>query len=129
MIGETILAAILLAGPSYPVPADQARYVQCVAQRESQGNPRSTNRSGGYFGMFQMSRSLANGATWMMLDWLRTWHPHPRRYAAQLRSVEPQLWPRNIQIAAMVETLNHRGKWSGARHWAGGRYSCPIGAQ
>lgn len=124
-----VLVAAIASGPTYSIPADQVQYVQCVAERESHGNPRSTNRSGGYFGMFQMTRPLANGATWMMLDWLATWNDHPKRFAAQLRAVEPHHWPRNIQIAAMVETLNHRGKWTGARHWAGGRYPCPIGAK
>lgn len=117
----------MVAGPTYPVPVDQARYVECIAERESHSNPRSTNRANGYFGMFQFNDALTDGATWMMLDWLKTWHPHPRRFAAYLRTVEMHKWPRNLQIAAMLETLNHRGKWSGAHHWAGGRYSCTPG--
>lgn len=126
-MAAAVLAAALVAGPAYPVPPDQVAYMHCVAERESHSNPRSTNRAHGYFGMFQMNRALANGATWMMLDWIATWHPHPRKYAAQLRAIEPHKWPRNIQVAAFIETLNHRGKWSGARHWAGGRWTCRPG--
>ena len=123
----TVLAAAIATGPTYPVPADQVTYMRCVAERESHSNPRSTNRANGYYGMFQMSRPLARGATWMMLDWIATWHPRPRKFAAQLRAIEPHLWPRNIQVAAFIETLNHHGKWSGARHWSGGRYPCTPG--
>ena len=127
MILAALLAGAMLSGPVYAVPQDQARYVSCVAERESHSNPRSTNRAHGYFGMFQFNDALTDGATWMMLDWIRTWHPNPRRFAEYLRSVEMHKWPRNLQIAAMVETLNHRGKWSGAHHWAGGRYTCKSG--
>jgi hypothetical protein len=127
VILAALLAGAMLAGPVYTVPPDQADWVKCVAERESHSNPRSTNRANGYFGMFQFNDALTDGATWMMLDWIRTWHPKPREFAAYLRTVEMHKWPRNLQIAAMVETLNHRGKWSGARHWAGGRYSCKPG--
>jgi hypothetical protein len=98
-----------------------------VAERESHSNPKSTNRANGYFGMFQFNDALTDGATWMMLDWLKTWHPKPREFAARLRATEMHKWPANLQIAAMVETLNHRGKWSGSKHWAGGRWTCTPG--
>lgn len=122
-----VAAAALLSGPTYIVPDDQIRYVECVAERESHSNPRSTNRANGYFGMFQFNDALTDGATWMMLDWLKTWHPKPREFAARLRATEMHKWPANLQIAAMVETLNHRGKWTGAKHWAGGRWTCTPG--
>lgn len=124
LIAAAVLAAALISGPTYPVPAPQVRYMHCVAERESHDNPRSTNRADGYYGMFQFSEPLKDGATWMMLDWLRTWHPHPRRFAAQLRETPMHRWPRNLQVAAFIETLNNDGPFSGARHWAGGRFHC-----
>jgi hypothetical protein len=127
VIVAVVAAAAILAGPTYAIPPDQAAYVHCVAERESHSNPKSTNRANGYFGMFQFNDALTDGATWMMLDWLKTWHPKPLKFAAYLRTVEMHKWPANLQIAAMVETLNHRGKWTGAHHWAGGRWTCTPG--
>lgn len=121
---EAVLAAAIATGPAYPVPASQVTYMQCVAERESHANPRSTNSADGYYGMFQFSEALKDGATWMMLDWLKTWHPSPRKFAAQLREIPMNKWPRNLQVAAFIETLNNDGAFSGARHWAGGRFHC-----
>jgi hypothetical protein len=129
LIIAAVAAAALFAGPTYVIPPDQAAYVHCVAERESHSNPKSTNRAHGYFGMFQFSDALSDGAAWMMIPWLSTWHPHPRQFAAQLRATEMHKWPANLQIAAMLTVLNARGKWSGAHHWAGGRYTCTPGKQ
>lgn len=123
-IAQAVLAAAIATGPTYQIPAEQVAYVHCVAERESHSNPRSTNRANGYFGMYQFSEALKDGATWMMLDWLKTWHKHPRQFAEQLRGIEMHHWPANLQTAAMVETLNHNGPWSGMKHWAGGRFHC-----
>ena len=120
------LAASIAAGPTYAVPPAQAEYVTCVAHRESNDHTDSVNRANGYFGLFQFSEPLKDGATWMMLDWIRTWHPHPLRFAKQLRAAPMNHWPRNLQVAAFVETLNDGGAWSGARHWAGGRWHCAV---
>lgn len=135
LIGTGLLLSLVLAagpnlpaGPTFHVPSDQQAYVECVADRETHSNPASTNRADGYFGMFQFNEALKDGATWHMLPWLRTWHPHPARFAAQLRAIPMNLWPRNLQIAAMVTTLNRNGKWTGQHHWAGGRYPCTAGA-
>lgn len=124
LIAAAVLAAAIATGPAYPVPASQVTYMQCVAERESHANPRSTNSADGYYGMFQFSEALKDGATWMMLDWLKTWHPSPRKFAAQLRDIPMNKWPRNLQVAAFIETLNNDGPFSGARHWAGGRFHC-----
>lgn len=130
-MAAAVLATALAipAGPAYPVPADQVAYERCVAHRESNDNPRSTNRANGYFGKYQFSQPLTRGATWMMLDWLATWHPQPKRLAAQLRATEMHRWPANLQLAAFIETLNHEGKWSGMSHWAGGRWTCGKGGR
>ena len=129
MITVAVLAAALLLppGPTYPVPHDQQKYVKCVAQRESNNNPRSTNSRGGYRGMFQFSEALADGSTWMLIPWLATWHDQPKQFAKQLRATPMNRWPRNLQVAAMVTVLNARGKWSGSHHWAGGRWTCKPG--
>lgn len=110
--------------PTYVPPSGQASYAACVAIRESQGNPRAVNPTGKYRGRYQFSEELKDGATWMMLDWLKTWHPHPRIFAMQLRELPMNKWPAKLQDAAFYETLNNDGLWSGKRHWANGRYAC-----
>ena len=124
----TVLAMSLMTSPvipAPPVPADQRQYMQCVATRESEGDPSVVSPTGKYRGKFQFNAPLARGATWHILPWLRTWHPTPRKYAAELRRTPMNRWPERVQDAAFIFTLNHNGvKWSGKRHWYGGRWAC-----
>lgn len=113
--------------PQYPVPAIYQEYERCVAERESNGRPEAVNPSGKYRGMYQFDESLADGATYHIVDWLATWHPHPKKYAAVLRETPMNYWPEEVQTAAFVVTLDGHGKntrWSGKKHWNGGRWHC-----
>lgn len=127
---ESILLAAVLANvkspqaPEYVPLSGQIEYAACVAIRESNGNPKAVSPTGKYRGRYQFSEELKDGATWMMLDWLATWHPRPRKYAAHLRATPMNEWPARVQDAAFFETLNNDGPWSGRAHWAGGRWAC-----
>lgn len=114
-----IIAAVMevMSNPVYDPPATQVSYAQCVATRESNSRPKAVSPSGKYRGKYQFSPGLARGATWHILDWLATWHPDPKGYAARLRVMPMNKWPENIQDAAFFETLNHDGMWSGRKHW------------
>lgn len=130
MVIETMIAGFILShskaptAPVYTPPPEQVSYGLCVAERESNGRPEAVNPTGKYRGKYQFSEELKDGATWMMLDWIRTWHPRPLKYAAYLRATPMNEWPERVQDAAFFETLNHEGEWSGRAHWAGGRWKC-----
>ena len=129
MFEAIVLAAVLSQSktpepPAYNPPSGQLEYAACVSIRESNGDPRAVSPTGKYRGRYQFSEALKDGATWMMLDWLETWHPHPKKYAAYLRSIPMNKWPARVQDAAFFETLNNDGLWSGRAHWAGGRWPC-----
>ena len=113
--------------PDYPVPAVYREYEKCVAERESQSRPDAVNPTGKYRGMYQFDDELADGTTYHIVDWLRTWHPQPRKYAAWLRKAPMNLWPKQVQTAAFIAVLDghDRGiRWYGKDHFAGGRWSC-----
>jgi len=127
---EGVILAVALANPkvveppAYTPPKGQVSYALCVAERESNGRPEAVNPTGKYRGKYQFNEELKDGATWMMLDWIKGWHPRPLIYARWLRATPMNEWPENVQDAAFYETLNHEGKWSGKEHWAGGRWKC-----
>jgi len=113
--------------PEYPVPAVYREYEQCVAERESNSRPEAVNPTGKYRGMYQFDDALADGSTFHIVDWLRTWHPKPKKYASALRQTPMNKWPAEVQTAAFVVTLDGHDKdthWSGKKHFAGGRWHC-----
>lgn len=113
--------------PEYPVPAVYQEYEQCVAERESNGRPEAVNPTGKYRGMYQFDKELAAGTTYHIVDWLKTWHPQPKKYAAALRQAPMNKWPKEVQTAAFVAVLDGHDKdvrWSGKFHFKGGRWSC-----
>lgn len=128
-----MMELLLLAVPSeripdYPVPAIYREYERCVAERESNSRPEAVNPSGKYRGMYQFDEPLADGSTYHILDWLGTWHPQPKKYAAALRETPMNKWPRQVQTAAFVAVLDGHHKeqrWAGKKHWNGGRWACP----
>ena len=86
-------------------------------------------RGGGgnnYYGAYQMSDALADGATHMMLK------EHKRilgvdeakKLMKELRETPVNQWPRYWQDAAFSTIFNWEGSGSGASHWAGGRWHC-----
>lgn len=151
MIVPLILTAtIALTGPNVPLPPSmpasaavqtgveasayhgefyeksQESKRKCIVQRESNGHYFSTNRSGGYFGAYQMTRPLAIGAGWMMRDELRKMFGRTvgTEIARKLRATEPHKWHRFYQDMAFYTIANWNGEGSGLKHWRGGRFAC-----
>ena len=103
---------------------------RCIIERESEGFYNVRSRSG-YYGAYQMSPELADGATWMMLPEARARMGAERAKSlmAELRRMPPHTWPRYWQDAAFFTVYNWEGTGSGAAHWAGGRWHCaPVRA-
>ena len=100
---------------------------RCIVKRESEGH--YDVRGGGgnrYFGAYQMSDALADGATHMMLKEHKKilGKKEARSLMKQLRATPPNAWPRYWQDAAFSTVYNWESPGSGARHWAGGRWHC-----
>ncbi len=100
---------------------------RCIVKRESEGQ--YDVRGGGgnrYFGAYQMSDALADGATHMMLKEHKKilGTKTARSLMKQLRAMPPNAWPRYWQDAAFSTVYNWESPGSGARHWAGGRWHC-----
>lgn len=104
----------------------QRKYTLCILKRESNNHWFSTNRSGGYAGGFQFSYALARGATWMITPELKAMFGSTtgRAIAAKLRSLPMQRWSPYYQHMAFATVLNWEDTYSGAQHWAGGRFAC-----
>jgi len=113
--------------PKYEIPAVYREYERCVATRESNSRPEAVSPSGKYRGMYQFDEPLKDGTTYHIVDWLATWHPQPRKYAAVLRDTPMNQWPREVQTAAFIAVLNGHDKqvrWYGRKHFDFGRWSC-----
>lgn len=100
---------------------------QCIVRRESEGHYAVQGGGGNrYFGAYQMSDALADGATWMMLE------EHlpllgatvAKELMAGLRELPANKWPRYWQDAAFSTIYNWEQPGSGAKHWSGGRWRC-----
>lgn len=99
---------------------------RCIVKRESEGYYDVINPGGNYFGAYQVSRDLAEGVTWMMLDEHKELLgvDQAKTLLAQLRETPFNEWPRYWQDAAFSTIYNWEYTGSGAFHWAGGRWSC-----
>jgi hypothetical protein len=99
---------------------------RCIAQRESEGHYDVVNPSGAYRGAYQVSASLARGATWMMLKEHEKLmgEQAAKKVLAQLRAKPMNTWPRYWQDAAFHTVANWKHTGSGIAHWAGGRWHC-----
>jgi len=114
----------LYRGAYYRAAVESKRL--CITERESEGHYDVVSASGSYFGAYQVSRSLARGATWMMLK------EHKQLMGAEaatttlarLRATPMNKWPRYWQDAAFSTVMNWERTGSGASHWAGGRWHC-----
>ena len=98
----------------------------CVVERESEGHYDVVNPSGAYRGAYQVSASLARGATWMMLKEHKKLmgEKNAKTVLAKLRGKPMNTWPRYWQDAAFHTVINWDHTLSGASHWAGGRWHC-----
>lgn len=104
----------------------QRKYTLCILKRESNNHWFSTNRSGGYSGGFQFSYPLTRGATWMMTPELSSMFGKKtgRSIVKALRSTPMNKWSPFYQQMAFATVLNWDHPYSGAHHWAGGRFTC-----
>jgi hypothetical protein len=99
---------------------------KCIVDRESEGHYDVVNPSGAYRGAYQVSASLARGATWMMLKEHKQLMgaKTAKQTLAKLRSKPMNSWPRYWQDAAFHTVANWEHTGSGIAHWAGGRWHC-----
>jgi hypothetical protein len=118
-------APVLLYHGKYALP-NQKEFTLCVLKRESNNHWFSTNRSGGYAGGFQFSYALTKGSTWMIEPELKTMFGNKAGHdiAVTLRKTPMQKWGPFYQHMAFATVLNWSKPNSGARHWAGGRWTC-----
>jgi hypothetical protein len=116
--------ASLYKGKYYRAAIEPKR--RCIAQRESEGHYDVVNPSGAYRGAYQVSASLARGATWMMLKEHKKLmgEKAAKKVLASLRAKPMNTWPRYWQDAAFHTIINWDHTLSGAAHWAGGRWHC-----
>jgi hypothetical protein len=99
---------------------------KCIVDRESEGHYDVVNPSGAYRGAYQVSASLARGATWMMLKEHKQLmgKQAAKRTLASLRAKPMNAWPRYWQDAAFHTVANWEHTGSGIAHWGGGRWHC-----
>lgn len=116
--------ASLYKGKYYRASVETKR--RCIVRRESSGVYNVVNPSGSYFGAYQVSRSLARGATWMMLKEHKALMgaKEAKTVLAKLRATPMNRWPRYWQDAAFSTVANWKRTGSGLQHWAGGRWHC-----
>jgi len=96
----------------------------CIARRESHSNYRAVSGNGRYQGAYQMSRSLARGAAWMMLPEVRKeMGAEGERIVNALRRTSLRNWNRYWQDRAFF-TIWRGGK--GRAHWGGLCWKSPA---
>lgn len=115
----------LYEGEYFDPASEEVR--KCIVKRESEGQ--YDVRGGGgnnYYGAYQMSDALADGATHMMLKEHKRilGAPAAKELMAELRATPLNQWPRYWQDAAFSTVYNWEYPGSGASHWAGGRWHC-----
>lgn len=88
---------------------------RCIVRKETGGNYESVSAGGLYRGAYQMSKALAVGAAWMMLDEVRKeFGADAASDVEQLRSTPVQQWNRYWQDRAFW-TIWRNG--AGSDHW------------
>lgn len=109
--------------------ASQEAYRKCVAQREGRHQYWVTGSNGYYLGTYQMTHALAKGAVWMMGPELKRMFGKERgkQIRQELHATKPTKWGRFYWDMAFYTVLNYKHPASGAKHWAGGRFSCTVG--
>ena len=115
----------LYRGEFFDPAAEDIR--RCIVKRESEGQ--YDVRGGGgnrYYGAYQMSDALADGATHMMLKEHKKvlGEKAAKSLMKELRTTPLNQWPRYWQDAAFSTVFNWERPGSGASHWAGGRWHC-----
>lgn len=97
---------------------------QCIAARESEG-VRNLNSTNGYFGPYQMTDALVDGGVWMSMPELRKMFGKQRAVMLRewLHKTPMNKWNDPWLQDMVFWTVYDHGR--GAKHWAGGRWSCP----
>jgi len=123
--------AAVMTGPHLPYAGKyrvkgQDKWTLCIQRRESNHHWFSTNRRGGYAGAFQFNDALKRGAAWMMLPELTTMFGKHKAntISYRLRVTPMNKWRPYWQHMAFATVLNWEHPASGAKHWAGGRFTC-----
>ncbi len=116
--------ASLYKGTYYRAAIEPKR--RCIVDRESEGHYDVVNPSGAYRGAYQVSASLARGATWMMLKEHKRLmgEKAAKKVLSSLRAKPMNTWPRYWQDAAFHTVANWEHTGSGIAHWGGGRWHC-----
>jgi len=119
------ISASLYTGDFFDPSVEEIR--KCIVKRESEGQ--YDVRGGGgnnYYGAYQMSDALADGASHMMLKEHKgiLGAERAKELLIDLRNTPVNEWPRYWQDAAFSTIYNWEGPGSGASHWAGGRWHC-----
>lgn len=105
--------------------ADQEDYRHCVAERE--GTHTYMLRGGGgdnYYGTYQFHKDFQWGVPYMMAKESAKNRDGLWKEAMALRYKPINRWNRYWQDRAFYTVLNWDAKWSGKKHWAGGRWHC-----
>lgn len=107
------VAMSLYTGKWFSAKVERKR--QCIVRKETGGNYNSVSSNGRYRGAYQMSRSLAVGAAWMMEPEVKKeFGAAAAATVAKLRKVPTQKWNRYWQDRAFW-TIWRNGH--GRSHW------------
>ena len=112
----------LYRGAWYSPVAEKHRI--CIAKRESHGNYKASSSRGIYQGAYQMNRSLARGATWMMQPSVKKlMGAEGVKILTKLRKTPVMQWNRYWQDRAFF-TIWRDGR--GKSHWHGLCWKSPA---
>lgn len=126
VIETAVMAVVLALGPDVvdkaaELPARQEQYRECVAERESNGNPQARNRTSSASGKYQfLQTSWGHGLPYMVAEQLRDAGAPAdlaRQVRVELQETPIHKWPEELQDVAFAAVLNANGPWSGAKHW------------
>ena len=107
------IAPSLYTGKWYAKKAERKR--RCIVRKETGGNYNSVSSNGRYRGAYQMSRSLAVGATWMMQPEVKKeFGEQAAEAVSKLRKVPTQNTNRYWQDRAFWTIWRHG---QGRSHW------------
>lgn len=117
------------------VPASQRAFADCVAHRESRGNPKATSSLSSSAGKWQFLQSQwGQSLPWMIAARLRDYGMSAADAKAtriRLQRTPIHRWSEQHQDVGFIAVLNARGQWSGWKHWymAGSPCNALVGAR
>lgn len=124
LIGASLfMAGALVLAPSSQAadaPTSQEAFTQCVAMRESHGNPKAIGDQSSARGKYQFLRAWNHGLPFMVRDRLMHFgmkFTEADALRKHLQHTPINKWSEQLQDVAFLAVLNARGPWSGWRHW------------